>query len=222
MFTAKQLSFQFVPSKELNVAVETKLLNLVTLAHNKMLLFQSQKERLALSKSKLVEVSLHSNPTTLTVLILLFWTTTMMILQPKVQEFFKLNLNQIHNKIVTKINHETKMMMANLAMFHKTLSQSKSTETKLRIIMKMAQMAFALEHEERKESQLLVPRKVSTTPLRKIILITNSREVSTMERKTLSTSQDTNKSLSRLSVVSILLPVCSSQLLMDKPTGPWT
>ena len=125
LFTAKQPSFQFVPSKELIVVAVTKPLNLVTLAHNKMLLFQSQKERLALSKSKLVEVSLHSNPTTLTVLILLFWTTTMMILQPKVQEFFKLNLNQIHHKIVTKINHETKMMMANLVMFHKTLDQSK-------------------------------------------------------------------------------------------------
>ena len=88
--------------------------------------------------------------------------------------------------------------------------------------MKMVQMAFALEQGVRKERQSLVLRKVSTTPLRRTILITNSREESTMEPKTLSTSQDTNKSLSRLSEVSILLPVCSSQLLMDKPIGPWT
>jgi len=86
----------------------------------------------------------------------------------------------------------------------------------------MAQMEFALVQEVRKERQSLVPRKVTTTPLRRTILTTNSREESTMERKTLSTSQDTNKSLSQLSEVSILLPVCSSLLLMDKPIGPWT
>jgi len=76
----------------------------------------------------------------------------------------------------------------------------------------MAQMAFAPEHEERKENQSLVPRKVTTSPVLRTILITNSREVSKMEQKTLSISQDTNKSLSRPSVVSILLLVCFSQL----------
>jgi len=35
LFTAKQPSFQFVPSKELIVVAVTKLLNLVTLAHKK-------------------------------------------------------------------------------------------------------------------------------------------------------------------------------------------
>ena len=64
-----------------------------------------------------------------------------------------------------------------------------------KIMMKMAQMAFALEHEEKKVNQSLAPRKVSMTPLHRTILTINSRVVSTMAQKTVSISQDISKSL---------------------------
>ena len=64
-----------------------------------------------------------------------------------------------------------------------------------KIMMKMAQMASALEHEVKKVNQSLALRKVSMTPLLKTILTINSRVVSTMAQKTVSISQDISKSL---------------------------
>lgn len=64
-----------------------------------------------------------------------------------------------------------------------------------KIMMKMAQMASVLEHEEKKVNQSLAPRKVSMTPLHRTILTINSRVVSTMAQRTVSISQDISKSL---------------------------
>jgi 3-hydroxy-3-methylglutaryl CoA synthase len=64
-----------------------------------------------------------------------------------------------------------------------------------KIMMKMAQMASALELEEKKVNQSLALRKVSMTPLLKTILTINSRAVSTMAQRTVSISQDISKSL---------------------------